>query len=52
MGCIALFATAAFATAIIVYMSGLVGLVVGFMALMGGYMSGLVAFVIGFLLLS
>jgi len=52
MGCLALVATIAFAAAIIVYMSGLVGLVVGFMALMGGYMSGLVAFIVGFLLLS
>jgi hypothetical protein len=52
MGCLAIFLTAAFSTAIIVYMSGLIGLVVGFIALMGGYMSGLVAFVIGFILLS
>jgi len=52
MGCLAIFFTAAFSTAIIVYMSGLIGLVVGFMALMAGYMSGLVAFVIGFILLS
>ena len=52
MGCLALFFTAAFTTAVIVYMSGLVGLVIAFMALMGGYMSGLVAFVIGFLMLS
>jgi hypothetical protein len=52
MGCLAIFFTAAFATAILVYMSGLIGLVIGFIALMGGYMSGLVAFVIGFILLS
>ena len=52
MGCLALFATAAFAAAVLVYMSGLIGLVVGFIALMAGYMSGLVAFVIGFMLLS
>jgi hypothetical protein len=52
MGCLAIFFTAAFTTAILVYMSGLIGLVVGFIALMAGYMSGLVAFVIGFILLS
>ncbi len=52
MGCLALFATAAFSMAVIVYMSGLVGLVIGFMALMGGYMSGLVAFIVAFLMLS
>ncbi len=52
MGCLAIFFTAAFTAAILVYMSGLIGLVVGFMALMGGYMSGLVAFIIGFIMLS
>lgn len=52
MGCLAIFFTAAFATAIIVYMSGLIGLVIGLLALMGGYMSGLVAFIVGFILLS
>ena len=52
MGCLAIFFTAAFSPAILVYMSGLIGLVVGFIALMGGYMSGLVAFVIGFILLA
>ena len=52
MGCIALFAAAAFAAAVLVYMGGLMGLVTGFIALMGGYMTGLVAFVIGFILLS
>jgi len=52
MGCIAIIFSAAFSIAVIVYMSGLVGLVVGFMALMAGYMSGLVAFIVGFLMLS
>jgi hypothetical protein len=52
MGCLAIFFTAAFTTALVVYMSGLVGLVIGFIALMGGYMTGLVAFIIGFILLS
>jgi hypothetical protein len=52
MGCLAILFTAAFSTAILVYMSGLIGLVVGFIAVMGGYMSGLVAFVIGFIMLS
>jgi hypothetical protein len=52
MGCLAIFFTAAFTTALVVYMSGLVGLVTGFIALMAGYMTGLVAFIIGFILLS
>jgi hypothetical protein len=52
MGCLALFATAAFTVAVIVYMSGLIGLVTGFIALAMGYMTGLVAFVIGFIILS
>ena len=52
MGCLAIFFTAAFSTALVVYMSGLVGLVMGFIALMGGYMAGLVALVIGFIMLS
>jgi hypothetical protein len=52
MGCLALFAAAGFAMAVLVYMSGLTGLVAGFIALMGGYMTGLVAFIIGFILLS
>jgi hypothetical protein len=52
MGCLAIIFSAAFSVAVIVYMSGLIGLVVGFMALMGGYMSGLVAFIVGFLMLS
>lgn len=52
MGCLAIFFTAAFSAAILVYMGGLIGLVVGFIALMGGYITGLVAFVIGFILLS
>jgi hypothetical protein len=52
MGCLAIFFTAAFTAALVIYMSGLIGLVLGFIALMGGYMTGLVAFVIGFILLS
>jgi len=52
MGCLAIVFSAAFSIAVIVYMSGLVGLVIAFMALMGGYMSGLVAFIVGFLMLS
>lgn len=52
MGCLAIFASAAFAVAVIVYMSGLLALVTGFIAVMGGYMTGLLSLVIGFLLLS
>jgi len=52
MGCLAIFFTAAFSTALVVYMSGLVGFVMGFIALMGGYMAGLVALVIAFIMLS
>jgi hypothetical protein len=52
MGCLAIFFTAAFSTALVIYMSGLVGFVIGFIALMGGYMTGLIAFIIGFILLS
>lgn len=52
MGCIALLATAAFTVGVVVYMSGLMALVLAFIAFMGGYMSGLVAFVVGFLMLS
>ena len=52
MGCIAIVFSAAFSVAVLIYMSGLVGLLVGFMTFMAGYMSGLVAFIVGFLMLS
>ena len=52
MGCLSIFMSAAFAVAVLVYMSGLMALVTGFITIMGGYMTGLVSFVIGFILLA
>jgi len=52
MGCLAIFASAAFAVAVLIYMGTLMALVTGFIALMGGYMTGLLSFVMAFILLS